>query len=75
MQFCVNATRHDDIEEQASILVKTQRLAEKVTELSILGSELGALSMDLQIEALIVELDTIQQNLSPTIASHRRSNL
>lgn len=74
MQFCVDGTPVDEIDARAHVLVKAQRLAEQASELSKNGVQPGSLSFESQIQSLIEQLDTIQQNLPPTIASHRTSS-
>lgn len=71
MQFCANALPEDDNDARAHVLVLAQRLVEQATELNKRGPQVGSPSTQLQIESLIKQLDTIKQNLSLTIASHR----
>lgn len=72
MQFCVDALPHDDTEARAQVLVKAHRLVEQATELNKTGAQPGSPPKDSQIESLIRQLNTIQQNLSQTNTSHRK---
>lgn len=71
MQFCVDTLPHDDIEARAQVLVKAHHLVEQATELNKIGAQPGSPPKDSQIESLIQQLNTIQQNLSPTNTIHR----
>lgn len=75
MQFCVDTISHDEVEARAQVLVKAHRLVEQATELNKTGAQPGSPPKDSQIESLITQLDTIQQNLSQTNTSHRKAAL